>query len=210
MERIKDTVVKARPQTAGAEDNEGGVYGGEYGKFKDLESLLKAYDSLEAEFTRRSQRLKELERGAADKTNRTDSESSPPPGGSGENTEEEFVKLYPRAKEFSQQIAAARHKQGLNGAKDMERVYIGILEENLKSSENKFSEEKFLLEKVRENPAVLDKILKSYLKELVNSKPKAAFGGGNALATPPKRPKNLTEASAMTELYLSNKGERKW
>ncbi len=32
-----------------------------YGKFKDLDSLLKAYESLEAEFTRRSQRLKELE-----------------------------------------------------------------------------------------------------------------------------------------------------
>ncbi|MCQ2399439.1 MAG: hypothetical protein MJ072_02915 [Clostridia bacterium] len=32
-----------------------------YGKFKDLSSLLKAYGNLEAEFTRRSQRLKELE-----------------------------------------------------------------------------------------------------------------------------------------------------
>ena len=32
-----------------------------YGKFKDLDSLLSAYNSLEAEFTKRSQRLKELE-----------------------------------------------------------------------------------------------------------------------------------------------------
>ncbi|MCQ2399825.1 MAG: hypothetical protein MJ072_04905 [Clostridia bacterium] len=32
-----------------------------YGKFKDLTSLLKSYENLEAEFTRRSQRLKELE-----------------------------------------------------------------------------------------------------------------------------------------------------
>ncbi|MDE7379531.1 MAG: hypothetical protein K2N14_00630 [Clostridia bacterium] len=31
------------------------------GKFKDVEALLKAYQALEAEFTRRSQRLKELE-----------------------------------------------------------------------------------------------------------------------------------------------------
>ena len=32
------------------------------GKFKDVSALLKAYDSLQAEFTRRSQRLKDLER----------------------------------------------------------------------------------------------------------------------------------------------------
>ena len=32
-----------------------------YGKFKDLDALLSAYNSLEAEFTKRSQRLKELE-----------------------------------------------------------------------------------------------------------------------------------------------------
>ena len=31
------------------------------GKFKDVQALLSAYESLEAEFTRRSQRLKELE-----------------------------------------------------------------------------------------------------------------------------------------------------
>ncbi len=34
------------------------------GKFKDVNALLKAYEALEAEFTRRSQRLKELEKQA--------------------------------------------------------------------------------------------------------------------------------------------------
>jgi hypothetical protein len=33
-----------------------------FGKFKDANALLKAYESLQAEFTRRSQRLKEMER----------------------------------------------------------------------------------------------------------------------------------------------------
>lgn len=33
------------------------------GKFKDVKTLIKAYSELEAEFTRRSQRLKELESG---------------------------------------------------------------------------------------------------------------------------------------------------
>ncbi|MDE7300686.1 MAG: hypothetical protein K2N47_00805, partial [Clostridia bacterium] len=33
----------------------------ELGKFKDVKALMEAYSALEAEFTRRSQRLKELE-----------------------------------------------------------------------------------------------------------------------------------------------------
>ena len=33
----------------------------EFGKFKDAESLLKAYNSLEAEFTKKSQKLASLE-----------------------------------------------------------------------------------------------------------------------------------------------------
>ena len=38
--------------------NEGSIT---YGKFKDAESLLKAYNNLEAEFTKKSQRLSLLE-----------------------------------------------------------------------------------------------------------------------------------------------------
>ena len=33
----------------------------DFGKFKDAESLLKAYNNLEAEFTKKSQRLAEIE-----------------------------------------------------------------------------------------------------------------------------------------------------
>ena len=54
------TPVTAQP--AEAENKEQGAAG--LGKFKDVDALLEAYSSLEAEFTRRSQRLKELERAA--------------------------------------------------------------------------------------------------------------------------------------------------
>ena len=54
-------------RTAGAED--AATAGGKeeealtaLGKFKDVNALARAYESLQAEFTRRSQRLKELER----------------------------------------------------------------------------------------------------------------------------------------------------
>lgn len=44
--------------TAEAEEKE---VAADLGKFKDVKALLNAYNNLEAEFTRRSQRLKELE-----------------------------------------------------------------------------------------------------------------------------------------------------
>ncbi len=46
--------------TAGAEQENAAAV---LGKFKDVETLMKAYSDLQAEFTRRSQRLSELEKG---------------------------------------------------------------------------------------------------------------------------------------------------
>lgn len=51
--------LQATANTAEAEDREGIAAGPK--KFKDVQALIEAYTALEAEFTRRSQRLKELE-----------------------------------------------------------------------------------------------------------------------------------------------------
>ena len=48
--------------TADAAEAEKNGAAAELGKFKDVEALMQAYTALEAEFTRRSQRLKELEK----------------------------------------------------------------------------------------------------------------------------------------------------
>ena len=50
------------------------------GKFKDVKALLNAYNSLEAEFTRRSQRLKELEASKADNPPAEAASGAPSPG----------------------------------------------------------------------------------------------------------------------------------
>ena len=60
MDNLKENEVA----TAGtAEAEKENTAAAELGKFKDVQTLLKAYSDLEAEFTRRSQRLKELEKG---------------------------------------------------------------------------------------------------------------------------------------------------
>ncbi len=54
------TEIEAAADTAEAENKD--TAAAELGKFKDVKALLDAYSNLEAEFTRRSQRLRELER----------------------------------------------------------------------------------------------------------------------------------------------------
>jgi hypothetical protein len=94
MEKEKDNVYEEKNGTEqGMEERtdaekvraDGGSTG--LGKFKDVDALAKAYSALEAEFTRRSQKLRELER-MADKFQNAFSE-----GGSGAE------KLRERAKE---------------------------------------------------------------------------------------------------------------
>ncbi|MDE7076558.1 MAG: hypothetical protein K2O62_04480 [Clostridia bacterium] len=55
---------KVTADTAEAEEKQAAA---ELGKFKDVKALAEAYRALEAEFTRRSQRLKELEEKQANK-----------------------------------------------------------------------------------------------------------------------------------------------
>ncbi len=59
-ENAENSALQATADTAEAEKNDAAT---ELGKFESVSALLAAYKSLEAEFTRRSQRLKELEEG---------------------------------------------------------------------------------------------------------------------------------------------------
>ncbi len=77
------------------------------GKFKDANSLLKAYDSLQSEFTKRCQKIKELEKRISeyDKDASPSSESAAqPPAGITEEEKREFLKGYLK------QVIGARSK----------------------------------------------------------------------------------------------------
>ena len=57
-----DNLTENERVAAEAAEAEGSKAAAALGKFKDVQTLMKAYSDLEAEFTRRSQRLKELEK----------------------------------------------------------------------------------------------------------------------------------------------------
>ena len=62
MEELKNEQTEQHAHTAAAEENKGEESGNvSLGKFKDVNALLSAYNSLQSEFTKRCQRVKELE-----------------------------------------------------------------------------------------------------------------------------------------------------
>ena len=71
------TKTQVTADTAEAEEKTQAAAG--LGKFKDVDALLEAYSSLEAEFTRRSQRLKELEKAAKEESAAPSETQTPPP-----------------------------------------------------------------------------------------------------------------------------------
>ena len=97
MENIKneqaETLEKAQPVEM---EKEVGATNGEasFGKFKDAESLVKAYNSLTAEFTKRCQKIKELESKLSENTEKTSVEDKTNREGITEEEKEEILKGY--------------------------------------------------------------------------------------------------------------------
>lgn len=104
-----------------AEGKPGGEKAGEdsFGKFKNKEGLLEAYGLLEAEFTRRSQRIKELE---AELTKREKEEKW-------EKKVKKFTEEYPVAKDLSAEIGGylEQKKELLEDENCLEKALLAVL-----------------------------------------------------------------------------------
>lgn len=88
MKEAIDEQIDVEAQGAAAQENTGAKTEISLGKFKDVEALLSAYNSLESEFTKRCQRIKELEGSvASDKAKASDNRAGQVLSTSKENNE---------------------------------------------------------------------------------------------------------------------------
>lgn len=187
----------ALSHTAGAEKDLGEMNA--YGKFKDARSLLKAYESLESEFTRRSQKLKAIEgellsRSEKDKAGQRTAVTA---------TAEDLIGRYPKAERYAEKLKAelSANAESNGGA---EEAYIKILEGSLSELESK------LAEKVEAKPLTVgldlsELAVKTYLKRIMDGKSPAKAVRGVALTVPPKRPHSIAEASAIAKNYIKRR-----
>ena len=178
-------------------------------KFKDEKSLQKAYESLEAEFTKRCQRLKILEeenralRSAAETKQGSFAEDIDEPW-TEEKEIEEFFGTYPEALDIAKELAAAAVGGEDYGKKGfMERAYIGYLKDIYDKLRSESATEEYLLSHI-EGTSIKDGIIREFLSGVNNSnsvKPLIGAAGEIALA-PVKKPKTLQEAAILAKDML--------
>ena len=170
-----------------------------YGKFKDAESLRKAYESLESEFTRRSQRLKAIE---GELLNRSQEEKTvEKEEGINMLSEKDFIGRYPNSEKYLNEIENEL-KGGLSTRED---AYIKILERKLGEEKNKLAEKRE--DSYRNGQDFSEIVIKEYLKKVMQAKPKSQIFSGVSLSVPPLKPTTVAEASAMAKNYIKRKGE---
>lgn len=169
--------------------NEGSI---NYGKFKDAESLLKAYNNLEAEFTKKSQRLSQLE------GERNKEQEALAIQAKIEQDVEEFVTKYDYAKPFKSAI-----KESVQAGESVQEAMLNLIKSNYKSAEDYVKDDEFLNNFVYNNPEIKQKIIKDYLNKLTQNSPvNIGVKSTNIPLTPPSAPATIKEAGKMAKQII--------
>lgn len=184
------------------EDN--GIESGEisFKKFKDVKALEKAYSSLESEFTKRSQRLKELSR-ENDEYKKLFGKTDKPQAETSSEADNNLTELFEKHPQMKGENKNATADITASGNYELVDRYISTLEEKLAKLEGELSDESRLLNHI-EGTAIKDKIIKDYLKDVLSLSGGARLidGGGVISIAPPLKPRSIAEAGDMAREYL--------
>ena len=188
------------------------------GKFKDVGSLLKAYENLESEFTRRSRRLKELEgevlrnreeitrRGASSVIPKGLGEGSSPEkadetkSGGGEKDKREGDSPENAAAETPEKGAESDGRIDDENRKSAEKEdgkTDGIADSAEKTDEKGEKTEKS--EGAADGYNAMEEIIKKYLLSIIKSRPPVTPASGTAVVVPPRKPKSFEEAGMLVK-----------
>ena len=156
------------------------------GKFRDVNALAEAYGALEAEFTRRSQRLRELEKRAEN-----------PASGVAAGTAE---KPTAQAEEAgAEKPLPSSEREGPALPSDLSEH---LRQERTKEESTRDTDENELYEAARRCEGVRLKIVGDYLSSLKGAEAPLMKGGTGTLAVSPAKPKSISEAGNMALRYF--------
>src|SRR5574344_1951656 len=149
------------------------------GKFKTVESMQKAYENLEKEFTKKCQRVKELEK-----------------------AETENITIPEYAKEDWQEKVENFFETNSNA-----KIYASEISDVLKTDEELIKDENFLNNYILQNSEVKEKVFQEYLTNLLNKKSVPLMmqnKGSNFTVVASSKPKSLKEAKKFVEALIKN------
>ena len=165
------------------------------GKFKSVDELLKAYNNLHSEFTKKCQAYNQLKKETEDNV-KTPSEDCV----DWQNNVESFLNRFPQAKTYTKKIAEV-----LSSDKDfsiergsLEMAYSKVLEEEVAKLNKVVNNKDFELNSVSERTKKM--IVDDYLKKLNNGSPYLMMtkGGDNVLSSY-KKPSSVSEAGELAK-----------
>ncbi len=166
------------------------------GKFKTVDELIKAYDSLQSEFTKKCQALSELM-----KNKDGDNAHGVPPYESGDWQEkvDEFLMNHPKAKEFSREISEmiSSDKVLSTAQNSLEIAYGKVLEKENEMLNNRLNNKEFALNLLSDSDK--EKIVKDYLNKVSLSPNLMTSKGGSTIASSYKKPVTVFEAGEMAK-----------
>lgn len=191
------------------------------GKFKDVESLKNAYEMLQKEFTKKSQKLSEYEKSDNfAKNNSTEQkETYLQDNAELQNAEplflkqdwsltaQEFIKNKPEAAKYAKEIFAMLTKDKVMATmpNSLEIAYNKILAAKYRPEESIIDDENFIENYVLNNEKVKNKILNNYLSTFQKNKVPTVMSttkGSGVGLTPQVKPKSLEEAKKLMELMF--------
>ena len=173
-------------------------------KFKSTESLVEAYENLQVEFTRKSQKLSEVSRQLA--ALKENAEKKPTPFYEAQNYEKEvqtFFHKNPSAKEYASEISElVLADNAVVNEQPLDVAWTKILANKFLNFEDTIQKDTNLLERIIENKTVQENIIKKYLQSIRDQKtvPVISTHNGSGFSlTPKQKPINLDEAKALAE-----------
>ena len=161
-------------------------------KFKSVEDLEKAYNSLEKEFTKRCQRLKQLEKELSAQNADTPEQWKA--------KVDKFFSETPEAKPFAREMAEVISLDtALRGRKDcLETALNRVLMKKYRSPRDLATDEVFLREHILGSDFVKKAVIDGYMKDLREGKPPVLISrAGQNTVAPRNKPKTIRDAGIL-------------
>lgn len=185
----------------GTKDSEGSPLG----KFKDPSVLLGAYNELQSEFTRKCQKLSEVQKQLEERNQnqKVDNDEKRSQEFAWDEKLDSFLQIHKGAGEMVEDITnEIINNETFSKSNDgLEKAYMSVLEKKFIPHENLAKDEEFLNKYIYSNEDIKNKIIKDYVSSLQDIKSPiqvTSIGQMGSIASTPKF-NNLEDASKYVE-----------
>lgn len=191
MDNEKIEQLEAEPENI-SENSESSMYG----KFKDAKSLLEAYNSLEAEFTRKSQRLAEIQKNLDNSAVLSNNDSL-----------ENILNDTTNSDKYKKEIAEILdNNKEISSLPNKNFVAFNIIKEAERKTANTLNNPEYIDKLIEEDDNLKQKIISKYLSNLNEnfSAPKVISGNASSIYISPSlnTPKTLRDAGEILSKML--------